>query len=161
MARRRLSYEGVAVAVPVTVPYVRYSTRSAHWFIDGSCFQDPSDRLGTPMDRIADLDNPLSREKLRAPGMQAGNRRLLGIQLEELNVVEVMDDGVAAKAGMRDGDIIIKIDGAKLVDRLELTTAIQKGERKKTIVVLRDGKEIELTVEWPAASKKANDAEKK
>ena len=110
---------------------------------------------------IADLDNPLSREKLRAPGMQAGNRRLLGIQLEELNVVEVMDDGVAAKAGMRDGDIIIKIDGAKLVDRLELTTAIQKGERKKTIVVLRDGKEIELTVEWPAASKKANDAEKK
>src|SRR5687767_12999282 len=30
---KRLSYEGVAVAVPVTVPYVRYSTRSAHWFI--------------------------------------------------------------------------------------------------------------------------------
>ncbi|MBB3179333.1 thiolase family protein [Variovorax sp. Sphag1AA] len=30
---RRLSYEGVAVAVPVTVPYVRYSTRSAHWFL--------------------------------------------------------------------------------------------------------------------------------
>jgi len=30
---RRLTYEGVAVAVPVTVPYVRYSTRSAHWFI--------------------------------------------------------------------------------------------------------------------------------
>jgi acetyl-CoA acetyltransferase len=26
-------YEGVAVAVPVTVPYVRYSTRGAHWFI--------------------------------------------------------------------------------------------------------------------------------
>ena len=33
MARNRLSYEGVAVAVPVTVPYLRYSTRSAHWFI--------------------------------------------------------------------------------------------------------------------------------
>lgn len=30
---RRLSYEGVAVAVPVTVPYVRYSTHNAHWFI--------------------------------------------------------------------------------------------------------------------------------
>src|SRR5262247_1705771 len=30
---KRLSYEGVAVAVPVTVPYVRYSTRNAHWFI--------------------------------------------------------------------------------------------------------------------------------
>ena len=29
----RQGYAGVAVAVPVTVPYVRYSTHSAHWFI--------------------------------------------------------------------------------------------------------------------------------
>ena len=29
----RMRYEGVAVAVPVTQPYVRYSVRSAHWFI--------------------------------------------------------------------------------------------------------------------------------
>ncbi len=29
----RTGYAGVAVAVPVTVPYVRYSIRSAHWFI--------------------------------------------------------------------------------------------------------------------------------
>ena len=29
----RMGYEGVAVAVPVTVPYVRYSTKGAHWFI--------------------------------------------------------------------------------------------------------------------------------
>lgn len=29
----RRNYEGVAVAAPVTVPYVRYSTRAAHWFI--------------------------------------------------------------------------------------------------------------------------------
>jgi acetyl-CoA acetyltransferase len=29
----RQGYEGVAVTVPVTVPYVRYSTRSAHWFL--------------------------------------------------------------------------------------------------------------------------------
>jgi acetyl-CoA acetyltransferase len=33
MSRQRMSYDGVAVAVPVTVPYVRYSTRSAHWFV--------------------------------------------------------------------------------------------------------------------------------
>ena len=29
----RASYEGIAVAVPVTVPYVRHSTHEAHWFI--------------------------------------------------------------------------------------------------------------------------------
>ena len=33
MSSRRQSYEGVAVAVPVTVPYRRYSTHGAHWFI--------------------------------------------------------------------------------------------------------------------------------
>lgn len=32
MSVRRLGYEGVAVAVPVTVPYVRYSTRGSHHF---------------------------------------------------------------------------------------------------------------------------------
>jgi acetyl-CoA acetyltransferase len=30
---RRQSYEGVAVTVPVTVPYQRYSTQGAHWFL--------------------------------------------------------------------------------------------------------------------------------
>ena len=29
----RQGYEDVAVAVPVTIPYVRYSIRSAHWFL--------------------------------------------------------------------------------------------------------------------------------
>jgi acetyl-CoA acetyltransferase len=32
MSARR-GYDGVAVAVPVTVPYVRYSVRSAHWWL--------------------------------------------------------------------------------------------------------------------------------
>ena len=30
--QKRTSYDGVAVAVPVTVPYVRHSIRNAHWF---------------------------------------------------------------------------------------------------------------------------------
>ena len=33
MASRIAGYDGVAVAVPVTVPYVRYSIRGAHWFV--------------------------------------------------------------------------------------------------------------------------------
>ena len=35
----RKSYEGVAVAVPVTVPYQRYSSHGAHWFI-GQALQE-------------------------------------------------------------------------------------------------------------------------
>src|ERR1051325_6174808 len=33
MTRRRAGYEDVAVAVPVTIPYVRFSIRSAHWWL--------------------------------------------------------------------------------------------------------------------------------
>ena len=33
MTRTRAGYDDIAVAVPVTVPYVRYSIRSAHWFL--------------------------------------------------------------------------------------------------------------------------------
>src|SRR5258708_8890565 len=33
MASRTANYDGVAVAVPVTVPYERFSSRGAHWFI--------------------------------------------------------------------------------------------------------------------------------
>ncbi len=33
MTPRRDAYDGVAVAAPVTVPYLRYSTRGAHWFV--------------------------------------------------------------------------------------------------------------------------------
>ncbi|MEQ8349661.1 MAG: thiolase family protein [Sneathiellaceae bacterium] len=32
MVRPRQGYDGIAVCVPVTVPYARYSERSAHWF---------------------------------------------------------------------------------------------------------------------------------
>ena len=29
-------YDDVVLAVPVTVPYVRYSIKSAHWFLGGA-----------------------------------------------------------------------------------------------------------------------------
>ncbi|MDE0058696.1 MAG: hypothetical protein OXP07_11285 [Defluviicoccus sp.] len=32
MAEGRRGYDGIVVAAPVTVPYARYSIRSAHWF---------------------------------------------------------------------------------------------------------------------------------
>ena len=35
--RGRMGYEGVVVAAPVTVPYVRYSIRAAHWWL-ARCF---------------------------------------------------------------------------------------------------------------------------
>jgi acetyl-CoA acetyltransferase len=36
---RRAGYEGIALCAPVTVPYVRYSIRAAHWFLAGALKQ--------------------------------------------------------------------------------------------------------------------------
>ena len=52
MSRR--GYDEVAVAVPVTVPYVRYSTRSAHWFL-GRAFVELLRRSGVGKAQIDGL----------------------------------------------------------------------------------------------------------
>lgn len=97
---------------------------------------------------IADLDHLLSREKLRAPGGPFGNRRMMGVQLEDATISDVLPDGVAERAGMKIGDVILKVDGVKVVDRESIAAEIQKGEPRKKVTVLRDGKEVELNLEW-------------
>src|SRR5262249_2214688 len=103
---------------------------------------------------IANLDHLLSREKLRAPGGGGfGNRRSLGVQLDEMTVSEVIDESVAQKGGMKEGDMILKIDGTKIGDADELRQTLQAGGPKKVITVLRNGKEVELKLDWePAAT---------
>ena len=54
MSRQRSSYDGVAVTVPVTVPYERYSTRGAHWFI-GQALRALVEQSGIPKEQIDGL----------------------------------------------------------------------------------------------------------
>src|SRR3982074_607469 len=54
MAARRLRYDNVALAVPVTVPYVRYSIRGAHWFF-ARALEETARRAGIGKDRIDGL----------------------------------------------------------------------------------------------------------
>jgi hypothetical protein len=100
---------------------------------------------------IANLDHLLSREKLRSSGA-LGNRRTLGVQLDEMTVSEVLDEGVAQKGGMKEGDVILKIDGTKVADALDLRGALQAGGPKKVVTVLRNGKEVELKLDWEPAA---------
>ncbi len=80
---------------------------------------------------------------------------MLGVQLDEMTVVEVQDDSAAQKGGIKENDEILKIDGTTVADRTELTRALRAGGPKKVVTVSRDGKEIELNVSWepPAAEK--------
>src|SRR5258708_8255220 len=50
----RKGYEGVAVAVPVTVPYVRYSIRAAHWWL-ARCISEILKSAGLKKDAIDGL----------------------------------------------------------------------------------------------------------
>lgn len=52
MARRRQAYDGVVLAAPVTIPYQRFSTDTAHWWIARAL----SECLRTAGIRPADLD---------------------------------------------------------------------------------------------------------
>jgi acetyl-CoA acetyltransferase len=52
MARRRQAYDGVVLAAPVTIPYQRFSTDTAHWWIARAL----SECLRTAGMRSADLD---------------------------------------------------------------------------------------------------------
>jgi len=54
MANRIAGYDGVAVAVPVTVPYERFSIRGAHWFI-ASALKQLVDGAGISKDEIDGL----------------------------------------------------------------------------------------------------------
>ena len=106
----------------------------------------------------ANLDEMLSREGLAARrgggrGARGGgariNGRTMGVYLEEVSVSGLVPDGVAAKAGLKEGDVFVKVDGKAVGTRAELIRAIQSGGNVKAVVVKRAGKEVELRFAWP------------
>ncbi|MGE3166045.1 MAG: M20/M25/M40 family metallo-hydrolase [Planctomycetota bacterium] len=96
---------------------------------------------------VANLDGLLSRENLRAPRAPEGRR--MGVFLDDLTIEDVTPDSVAARAGLLAGDVFQSVDGQPVAGRPELVQAISAGAPRKTVVVLRDGKNVELILEWP------------
>ena len=75
MAHTRKSYQGVAVAVPVTVPYVRYSPHGAHWFI-GQAIKALVEGAGI---RKHDIDGLIVSSFSLAPDTAVGVTQHLGL----------------------------------------------------------------------------------
>jgi hypothetical protein len=106
---------------------------------------------------IANLPELLTRENMKVQrgfgggggGGGGGNRRVLGLQLAEddLTIAEVNEESVAAKAGLKAGDKIIRIGDKKVVTLGDYRAALAEGPVKNTVTVLRNGEEktVEIT----------------
>src|SRR6266851_2170149 len=123
----RKGYEGVAVAVPVTVPYVRYSIRAAHWWL-ARCISEILKSAGLKKDAIDGLS--VSSFTL-APDTAIGLTQHLGLSPRWLDhlplggasgVVALRRAARAVQAG--DADIVACIAGdTNHVDSFRLTLA--------------------------------------
>lgn len=64
-----------------------------------------------------------------------------------LKVSSVVENGPAAKAGIKKGDVIVSFDGAKLNSIAELSAALEKSNGKKVqVVLIRDQKSMVVEV---------------
>ena len=90
------------------------------------------------------------RREVRVEVIQ--QRPKLGMQVEEqtsgkgLKVLEVKSDAPAAKAGLKVGDVVEKIDGQSVNNLDELRAALEKENKSHKLNIIRAGKSMELTV---------------
>lgn len=92
----------------------------------------------------------------------SGHSGMLGIETESLNsqlaeffgvkggvlIRSVTKNSAAEKAGMRAGDVIVKVDGESISNSREITSLLRSARTKKTfaVVVVREKKEVTLNV---------------
>ena len=110
----RKGYEGVVIAVPVTVPYARYSTHGAHWFI-GRVVAELVRRAGIAKD---DIDGLCVSSFTLAPDTAVGLTQHLGLSPRWLDhlplggasgVVAVRRAARAVQSG--DADVVACVAG--------------------------------------------------
>jgi hypothetical protein len=91
----------------------------------------------------AQLDHKLDRTDSKSPP-----RRMLGVQLEDTTLASVTGDGRAAKAGWKEGDRILAVDGESVKSQEELADRVQLGGARKTFRIARGDDTIESVIDW-------------
>jgi acetyl-CoA acetyltransferase len=127
ISARRRGYEGVAVAVPVTVPYVRYSIRAAHWWL-ARCLAQLLKASGVEKE---ELDGLSVSSFTLAPDTAIGLTQHLGLSPRWLDhvpfggasgIVQLRRAARAVQSG--DADVVACIAGdTNHVDSFRLTLA--------------------------------------
>jgi S1-C subfamily serine protease len=151
-----VSRDGAAQKVTVTLDSSR----------DESFFEGELPEFDIPMPPMPPRPPLLDREGLR--GFVLGERlrlpRRLGIEYQEVSgqlaryfkaegdhavlVTSVDDDGPAARAGVKAGDLIVKIDGQAVRDGDDLRRAVVRADtgQELTLTVQREGRTMDLKV---------------
>ncbi|MFT4512946.1 MAG: carboxypeptidase Q [Planctomycetota bacterium] len=104
---------------------------------------------------LANLPELLTRENMKVRrGFSGGarrSRRVLGVQLGEdgVTIGVVTKDSVAAKAGLKAGDKLVKIGEAAIKSQGDLRRALARGKKKKSLTFLRADKQQTVEVTFP------------
>jgi hypothetical protein len=111
-------------------------------------------------ERLASASAPprFNHEALASAGGRGRGRPRLGVELDTrysgpgVRVVETLADSPAARAGLRSGDLILRLGGEPVRSTEELLSAIERvSEGPLAVLIRRDGREQEVRVELPAA----------
>lgn len=136
-------------------------------------------KLAAVLGKAKDLTvEPLSTYKFNMPDMRTftpdawpkglmqvyGNSMRFGIRAQDdedgkgAKVLDVDDESTAAKAGLKEGDIITRFDGKEIKSVTDLTEAARaaKGKTSVKMSVLHDGKPRDLEVKVPRRLKTAD-----
>ena len=109
MASRIAGYEGVAVAVPVTVPYERFSIRGAHWFM-ARALKQLVDGAGISKDEI---DGLCVASFTLAPDSAVGLTQHLGLSPRWLDHIPM--GGASAIVSLRRAARAVQAGDAEIV----------------------------------------------
>jgi S1-C subfamily serine protease len=78
---------------------------------------------------------------------------------EGVLVRSVVADSAAEKAGIKAGDVIVKVDEDKVATPREITNALRSGGKKSVnVALMRDRKEMAVTVTLPEPNRPAGRA---
>ena len=105
----RTAYDGVVACVPITVPYRRYSTNSAHWWI-GRALHDLTRAANI---RPKDIDGLVLSSLTTAPDTAVGMTQHLGLSPRWLDYVPM--GGASGVVGLRRAARAVQCGDAQFV----------------------------------------------
>ena len=138
-AHERRAYDGVVIAAPVTIPYVRYSTRDAHWFL-GRALAALVKRAGV---RKSQLDGLCVSSFTLFPDTAVGLTQHLGLSPRWLDHIPM--GGASGVVALRRAARAVQSGDAEIVapaSRATPTTSIRSGKISRTSAASRATRSI-------------------